>query len=147
MTAPLHRIRNYEDLDGGQGREVFFRPHRYRAAELAPLHCEISLQFGPIRHACPLLDVSQNGAAFEWPKRLPVLPGDRLDDLAVRFDDNEPYRGPAQVGSVREMNGVTIVGVSFDGMLLPVDEVLELRAIKSFAEGDQVPAPAWRAPG
>src|SRR5438552_7454325 len=45
------------------------------------------------------------------------------------------------------MDGVTIVGVSFEGLLLPVDEVLELRAIKAFAENGQMPVAAWRAPG
>jgi extracellular factor (EF) 3-hydroxypalmitic acid methyl ester biosynthesis protein len=146
MTATLHRVRTYEELDGAQGREVFFRPHRYRAADLLPLRAEVALQAAGVSHACGLLDVSQNGAAFEWPKGVPVALGDRLDEVAVRFDGHEPYRGAAVVGSVREMNGVTIVGVSFEGVLLPVDEVLELRAIKSFAENGLPPA-AWRAPG
>lgn len=147
MTAPLHRLRTYEELDGGQGREVFFRPHRYRAPDLLPLQAQVILHAGSDKHTCALLDVSQNGAAFEWPKGLPVTVGDRIAELAVRFDDHEPYRGGAVVGSAREMNGVSIVGVSFEGQLLPVDEILELRAIKAFAEGGQLPAPAWRAPG
>lgn len=147
MTATLHRVRNYEELDGAQGREVFFRPHRYRAADLLPLRAVVVLQLEGTEHACALLDVSQNGAAFEWPKLLLVAVGDKLASLAVRFDAHEPYRGAALVGSVREMNGVTIVGVSFEGLLLPVDEVLELRAIKSFAENGQMPPAAWRAPG
>src|SRR5207247_1189686 len=139
MTAPLHRVRNYEDLDGAQGREVFFRPHRYRAADLSPLRCDV-LANGRV---CALLDVSQNGAAFEWPKDLPVTVGEQLAGLAVRFDEHVPFRGEAKVGSVREVGGVTVVGVSFEGLLLPVDEVLDLRAIKG---GVQPPAP-WRVAG
>ena len=139
MVAPLHRIRNYEDLDGAQGREVFFRPHRYRAADLAPLRGEILFR----ERSCGLLDVSQNGAAFEWPKDLPVSMGDPLPGLAVRFDDHVAFRGEARVGSVRETGGVTIVGVSFEGLLLPIDEVLDLRIIK----GGVSPPALWRAPG
>jgi len=139
LTAPLHRVRNYEDLEGPQGREVFFRPHRYRATDLSPLHAEVQL----LGRSCALLDVSQNGAAFEWPKDLRVSVGDRLDNLAVRFDDHVPFKGEARVGSVREVSGVAIVGVSFEGLLLPIDEVLDLRAIKA---GTQPPAP-WRVPG
>jgi extracellular factor (EF) 3-hydroxypalmitic acid methyl ester biosynthesis protein len=139
VTAPLHRVRNYEELDGPQGREVFFRPHRHRAADLSPLRAEVLLD----GRACALLDVSQNGAAFEWPRDLPVSIGDLLSGLAVRFDDHVPFRGEARVGSVREMGGVIIVGVSFEGLLLPIDEILDLRSIKA---GAQAPTP-WRVAG
>ena len=147
MTAPLHRVRTYEELDGAQGREVFFRPHRYRAADLLPLRLEVLISLDGKDHACALLDVSQNGAAFEWPKESKVAVGDHLSSLAVRFDEQEPYRGEAKVGSVREMDGVIIVGVSFEGLLLGIDEVLELRAIKAFAESGSLPPALWRAPG
>jgi hypothetical protein len=147
MTATLHRVRTYEELDGAQGREVFFRPHRYRAADLLPLKTEVVLVVLDKEHVCPLIDVSQNGAAFEWPKDLPVAVGDHLPSLAVRFDAHQPYHGGALVGSVREIGGVTVVGVSFEGLLLPVDEVLELRSIKSFAENGSMPLAVWRAPG
>jgi hypothetical protein len=147
MTAPLHRVRNYEELDGAQGREVFFRPHRFRAADLLPLRGEVMVKVAGEPRACVLLDVSQNGAAFEWPKDLPVSIGDRLESLAVRFDEHEPYHGEARVGSVREMGGVTVVGVSFEGMLLPTDELLDLRTIRSFASDGAMPPGIWRAPG
>ena len=139
-------VREYEELDGAQGREVYFRPHRYRASELLPLRSTVALDLpgGPL--SCPLHDVSQNGAAFEWPKHLPVAIGDRLAGVAVRFDAHEPYRGGAQVSSVREVDGVTVAGISFE-LLLPMDEVLELRAIRSFAASRSQAPEAWRAPG
>jgi len=146
LTVPLHRVRNYEELEGAQGREVFFRPHRYRARDLIPLQCEVVLSMPDGERPGALVDVSQNGAAFEWPKDIPVSIGDRLDGVAVRFDAHEPYRGEARVGSVRELNGTRVVGVSFEGPLLPIDGILELRAIKAFAQGGLPPA-LWRAPG
>ena len=146
MTVPLHRVRNYEELEGAQGREVFFRPHRYRARDLIPLQCEVVLSMPDGERPGALVDVSQNGAAFEWPKDVPVSIGDRLDGVAVRFDAHEPYRGEARVGSVRDLNGTRVVGVSFEGPLLPIDGILELRAIKAFAQ-DGLPAALWRAPG
>ncbi len=145
-TVPLHRVRNYEELDGGQGREVFFRPHRYRATDLLPLRSEVVLVAQQSR-ACPLLDVSQNGVAFEWPRDVPISVGEAIGEMSVRFDAHEAYRGEAKVGSVRDVEGAVVVGVSFDGMLLPVDQVLELRAIKAFAQGDSLPPPAWRTAG
>jgi len=146
LTVPLHRVRNYEELEGAQGREVFFRPHRYRARDLIPLQCEVVLSMPDGERPGALVDVSQNGAAFEWPKDIPVSIGDRLDGVAVRFDAHEPYRGEARVGSVRDLNGTRVVGVSFEGPLLPIDGILELRAIKAFAQGGLPPA-LWRAPG
>jgi extracellular factor (EF) 3-hydroxypalmitic acid methyl ester biosynthesis protein len=146
LTVPLHRVRNYEELEGGQGREVFFRPQRYRAVDLLPLQCEVVLALAAGERPGPLVDVSQNGAAFEWPGDLPVSVGDRIDALAVRFDSHEPYRGEARVGSVRDLNGTRVVGVSFEGPLLPIDGILELRAIKAFAQNGLPPA-LWRTPG
>jgi SAM-dependent methyltransferase len=147
-VSPLHRIRNYEELDGGQGREVFFRPHRYQAADLLPLRSTVSVTALGKRYTCALLDVSQNGVAFEWPAGLTTSVGDRLADLAVAFDDHEAYRGEGRVGSVREVQGATIVGVSFEGPLLAIDEVLDRRAISKFAEeGNAVPEGPWRVEG
>ncbi|HWE23746.1 MAG TPA: hypothetical protein VG496_07370 [Myxococcales bacterium] len=151
MTAPklVAPIRTYEELEGGQGREVFFRPHRYRAAELFPLRGEVQL---PANGADPasyvLHDVSQNGLAFEWPAgNTPFSMGEHLQEVVVRFDSYEAYRGEARVGSVRDEGGVTIVGISFEGLLLPVDEVLHLRSIKQFIESRGSTLTPWRAPG
>ncbi len=108
MTIPLHRVRNYEELEGPQGREVFFRPHRYHSADLSPLRAEVRVGEGLV---CQLLDVSQNGVAMAWPEERPVSVGEHLARVAVRFDGHEAYIGEARVGSVRaaEGRGATIV--------------------------------------
>jgi len=144
VTVLLHRVRKYEELEGGQGREVFFRPHRYRASDLLPLRSEVILS--GMNRACPLLDVSENGVALEWPAEAPVAVGDELADISVRFDRHEAYRGPAKVGSVRELEGTTVVGLSLEGTL-HVDEVQELRAIKGFGQATALSSETWRAPG
>jgi hypothetical protein len=132
-VTPLHPIKEYEELDGGQGREVFFRPHRYRAAELAPLTG--SIEVGNAR--CPLVDVSQNGVAFEWPKdSAPLATGDMLPSLTLRFDEYVVYQGAARVGSVREQDSVLIAGVSFEDQFIDIDDVVQLRTIKSWAGRD-----------
>ena len=146
MTVTLHRVRNYEELEGAQGREVFFRPQRYRATDLAPLRSEVAITVGGAERRCSLLDVSENGAAFECPKELVPAVGDCLVAVSVRFDAHEAFRGDARVGSVREIGGVTIVGISFEGRLLSIDEVLELRGIKTFV-GQRASRPIWRVGG
>jgi len=146
LTVTLHRIRNYEELEGAQGREVFFRPQRYRATDLAPLRSEVALTSGGVERRCALLDVSENGAAFECPKDLVPIVGDCLSAVSVRFDAHEAYRGDARVGSVREIGGATIVGISFEGRLVSIDEILELRGIKTFV-GHRASKPVWRVAG
>jgi len=73
---------------------------------------------------CPLLDLSENGAAFEWPEALVPAIGDRLASLNVRFDSHVSYRGEARVGSLREIDGATIVGVFRNGLTLIGVEVI-----------------------
>src|SRR5260370_36313704 len=115
MTAPLQRIRTYEELDGAQGREVFLRPQRCSAADLAPLQATVSVKADNVQHQCPLLDVSQSGVAFECPPGLTVAVGDRLAEMAVGFDEHPPYCGEGRVGSLREGRVVPGGGGAVDG--------------------------------
>jgi hypothetical protein len=126
-------VRTYEELDGAQGRAVFFRPHRFAAADLAPLRCTVAVSIGGALHDCALRDVSQSGVAFSWPADLPVQQG-QLIRVALRFDSHEAWRGSARIGSVREQDGGQVVGASFDGMLLDTDEILHLRDVRRWKE-------------
>jgi hypothetical protein len=145
LVAP---IRTYEELDGAHGREVFFRPQRYRAPDLLPVRGEVLVSLAGVVTICTLHDVSQNGVAFEWSAgRTPLAIGDHLAQLSVRFDGYEAYRGEGRVGSVRDVGGAMVVGVSFEGLLLQVDEILHLRSIKQFSDSRVSAQAPWRAPG
>jgi len=135
------RVRQYEELDGGQGRGVFFRPQRHSAADLAPLRGVVTVSIAGASRECALLDVSQNGVAFVWPPGVPPRPGEYLE-LLLRFDGHEAFRGATHIGSVREQDGSTFVGVSFDDFLLDIDEVLELRNVRRWQA--EFPAPPVR---
>jgi extracellular factor (EF) 3-hydroxypalmitic acid methyl ester biosynthesis protein len=150
MTPPklVAPIRSYEELEGAQGREVFFRPQRYRAPDLLPVRGEVLVSNAGAPVTCVLHDVSQSGVALEWPVGKPALTiGEHLPEVVVRFDGHEAYRGEGRVGSVRDVGGATVVGVSFEGLLLQVDEILHLRSIKQFAESRATTQPLWRAAG
>ena len=125
-------IRTYEELDGAQGREVFFRPQRYRAQDLVPLRAFVRLRVDLATHECQVHDVSQNGVAFEWPQSVPVEVGRSIERLEVCFDQHVAYRGDARAGSMRGQEGTHIAGVSFTGPLLDIDLVLHLRDIKAW---------------
>jgi extracellular factor (EF) 3-hydroxypalmitic acid methyl ester biosynthesis protein len=150
VTAPLHRIRNYEELDGAEGREVLFRPQRYRAADLAPLSSSVEVIREGNAVSCTLIDISQSGMAFECNPELRLSTGELLPNLTVRFDEHVAYKGVARVGSIREQDGITIVGVSFEEQLIDVDEILQLKTVKSWngrdGRGFSAERP-WTVPG
>jgi extracellular factor (EF) 3-hydroxypalmitic acid methyl ester biosynthesis protein len=139
-------VRTYEELDGAQGRAVFFRPHRHTAEDLAPLRCSVLVHVEDAERECALRDVSQSGVAFEWPAEIPVHQGQRLR-LALRFDDHEAWRGEARISSDRERDGV--VGASFENALLDTDELLDLRNVLRWGNDGslEVGGKPWNAPG
>src|ERR1700742_3574304 len=89
-AAPQSGIRSYQDLDGGVGKEVNFRPPRYPSAELGPIGAVVSVEIAREVHACQLHDVSQNGVAFVW-NGGPLEGGETLPLLTVSFDRHEAY--------------------------------------------------------
>jgi extracellular factor (EF) 3-hydroxypalmitic acid methyl ester biosynthesis protein len=131
-----NRGQPYADLEGGQGREVYFRPHRYQREDLGPVRPIVRVLLTAAdesltAYECVLHDVSQNGVAFEWPAQLPVEAGRVIGELTVSFDGHEAYAGQGRVGSVREITGKTIVGASFTDSLMNVRDVLHLRDVRS----------------
>jgi extracellular factor (EF) 3-hydroxypalmitic acid methyl ester biosynthesis protein len=132
---PRHGVA-YADLDGGQGREVFFRPHRYQREDLGPVQPVVRVAVNRAESAktreCALHDVSQNGVAFEWPSELPIESGALIGELVVSFDGHEAYAGQGRVGSVREVAGKKVVGVSFTDSLMNIGDVLHLRDVRSW---------------
>ncbi|HTP26041.1 MAG TPA: PilZ domain-containing protein, partial [Anaeromyxobacteraceae bacterium] len=122
-------FRSYEELDGAEGREVFFRPHRFSAADLAPLCGTATVSLGGSERECPIRDVSQNGVAFSLSHT--SVHQSQMLRLTLRFDGYQLWRGDARVSSVREQpDGTTVVGASFNGALLDTDELLHLRDVR-----------------
>jgi extracellular factor (EF) 3-hydroxypalmitic acid methyl ester biosynthesis protein len=127
--------RRYEDLDGGQGMEIHFRPPRYRASELEPLAAVVSVETGAAGHAVKLHDVSQNGVAFEWSGVPRFEVGDTLPLLGLTFDRHAVYRGAARIGSVRQADGAHILGASFLDGPIDIDGIFKLRNVKAWRSG------------
>lgn len=149
LVPPPSAVRRYEELEGGEGRGVFFRPHRYTAADLAPLSGTVSLAIGGVRHACPVHDVSQNGVAFTPPPGAELALRQRLA-ISLRFDGHEAFRGDVHVGSIRAQDGATLVGVSFHDFMLDVDELLQLRSVVAWRAAHatrRVQEKPWHVPG
>jgi extracellular factor (EF) 3-hydroxypalmitic acid methyl ester biosynthesis protein len=146
------RVADYAALEGGQGRDVYFRPDRYQRSELGPIGVIVEVRMGEARHPCELVDVSQNGVAFDWPAHVSVEVGAILDEIIVKFDELEAYRGEARVGSVRREKGRIIVGASFVDTLMNIEDVLHLRDVKAWtghagARGLGLGDSPWRVAG
>jgi hypothetical protein len=149
MPEGSPRVRTYEELDGAAGRGVFFRPHRFSAADLAPLRASVRVAIADELRECELRDVSQNGVAFAWPADPSLRPGQLLR-LTLRFDGHKAWSGDARVASVRDQDGGKVVGASFDGALLDTDELLHLRDVRRWSPGGEAlhaREKAWHAQG
>ena len=143
---------DYTELEGGSGRDVFYRPDRYQRADLGSVQVEVEVALNGEHHRCELFDVSQNGVAVEW--RGPHAPevGAELERLVVRFDDHEAYSGVARVRSVRRTGGATIVGVALLDTLMNIEDVLHLRDVKAWvtsawSDGLGAEDAPWRVAG
>lgn len=142
----------YEDLDGAQGREVYFRPTRYSQKDLGPVRATVEVTLHGHAHTCEMQDVSQNGVAFRWPASVPPPGlGEPVACLVVRFDLHDAYRGGALVMSVREQPGGYVVGASFTDALMDIGDVLHMRDVRSWSveTARQLSAKAqpWYVPG
>jgi extracellular factor (EF) 3-hydroxypalmitic acid methyl ester biosynthesis protein len=126
---------DYVDLEGGSGRDVYFRPERYQRADLGLVRVSVEFLLDGVKLSCELYDVSQNGVAFEWQgDRTPEL-GSEIDELVVQFDEYEAYRGLARVSSVRRLGNTIVVGVSLIDTLMNIEDVLHLRDVKAWVAG------------
>ncbi len=148
LLAPADaRVRSYEDLDGAEGRAVYFRPQRFTAEELAPLKCTVTVSHGGVTRECALLDVSQSGVAFSWPLDVALATGASLQRVCLRFDGHEAYRGEVRIGSIRAQAETALVGASFAGFLLDVNEILELRRVRAFEAKLRAGEQPWAVSG
>jgi len=152
LVATTGGVANYEDLRGGTGRDIFFRPDRYQRSDLGPIGVAVELDLDGEMQRCELIDVSQNGLAFVWPLGASVEVGTILGEIVVRFDQHEAYRGEARISSVRRDELRTIVGASLVDTLMNIEDVLQLRDVKSLAGGGETKGlglrnASWRVNG
>ncbi len=125
----------YVDLDGGSGRDIFYRPDRYLRADLGLVRVNVEVCVAGESRSCELFDVSQNGIAFEWSGDHALEIGADIEKLSIHFDDHEAYSGQAQVSSVRRVGALTVVGASLLDTLMNIEDVLHLRDVKAWVAG------------
>ncbi len=145
------RIKLYEELEGGQGREIFFRPQRYTPDQFEPLNIWAELNLSGIHYRCELRDLSQGGLGVVWP--LPVMPqiGDMIDEITVCFDHQYAYVGQAVVSVMRSEEEGQLVGLDLRDSLIKVDALLQTRDLKRFHLRGEAPFGGrfqpWQAEG
>jgi extracellular factor (EF) 3-hydroxypalmitic acid methyl ester biosynthesis protein len=146
------RTSHYTELEGGSGRDIYFRPERYLRSELGSVGVAVLVSFEGLTHRCELEDVSQNGFAFGWVEDTTPPLGAVLDEVVLRFDGHEAYRGRARVCSSRPSDRGTLVGASLMDTLMNIADVLQLRDVKATIGDPEFPflrleSGAWRVPG
>lgn len=130
-------VKKYEEMPGGEGREVFFRPDRISHDGLGTMHVVLSVRRGARDVPCALHDLSQSGAALLWPEdEDEPAPGEVIDQLCLIFEGHEAYSGAVEVVGVRSVAGGRLVGVRLRDGMMDVDDVLMIRKVHELkAEG------------
>lgn len=123
-VAALH---DYEQLDGGDGKDIYFRPRRLRPEDLAPLELFVTVATPDRPYRGRLLNVSETGASFELEPGATLLVGSTVL-VTIRAETDDFYKGGARVEWLKPGPEGTSIGVSLFGSQIDFDEVLELRA-------------------
>jgi len=124
----------HEDLRGGEGPQINFRPTRYKAEDLAGLTWEIQIEpkEGVIR-PCVLIDISTNGLCVLLEKPLTVEP-EKSVHLKVLYDGNIAYEGLAKVVELRGNGEKTVCALALLDGLIDVTSILNVLTIKKDME-------------
>ncbi len=156
-TLPADRpsfgeARPFEQLDGGIGREVLYRPQRYTAADVAPLEVTFELTSGVSRLRCEVDNFSQNGLGVVWPEGLAApAEGTVFFGCSARFGGHALYQGAARVTNYRVVDGRPTAGLALTDDLLDIEAVMQLRDVAAWQAGGGATLStgdrAWWAPG
>ena len=122
-------LRNYEDLDGGQGREVFFRADRFRSDELAPLELSLSLVQEGERFGCEILDLASGGLGVHWQSERPAVVG-HTAFMELAADGRVMHAGEVRVTSVRETIIGPVAGLALVQGYLDIEQMVQLRDVQ-----------------
>lgn len=122
----------HENLTGGQGLQIRFRPVRYKISDIGAIQWEILLldADGKI-HSCSPIDISANGIGILLPDALVVRINETLPSVEIRYEGHVAYTGRATIVSVREHDGALVAGLHLLDGLLEVSKLLDLKDVKS----------------
>jgi SAM-dependent methyltransferase len=138
---------SYEELSGGKGREVFFRPKRYSADELEEMQPQVFVCVGAERRKARLTNVSQTGAALECDAASDLVV-DATIKVELEFAGHTAYSGNAIIEWQQVTDTTTSLGISFVDSLLDIDEVLQLREVRVHSQASaRYSRRAWRVAG
>lgn len=134
-TSSLNRdAENYEFLQGGRGREIFFRQERYRVAELLKEVGHLNPRVVSESFEGDLVDFAITGASCSCPGVADCSPGQAIPRVWIMIGDDTYYSGRARVvhaTGVGGNNGTpahTMVGLHLTDDVIDVDRVFQLRS-------------------
>lgn len=156
-TAPTSRTsfgesRPFDQLEGGIGREVLYRPQRYSVREISPVVVSLEISVGFNKVVCVVDNFSQNGLGAVWPTGA-ALPheGTVYFGATVSFSGQSLYRGAVRVTNVRDTTTGVSVGLALTEDLIDIDAVMQLRDVVAWQHGAGESLPigqrAWWQPG
>lgn len=128
MVSPSKGV-SHPDLEGAQGREVLFRPHRYNVKELIgdlPMHIRYR-DFDGRLVVCDIVNLSTNGLAFRASTHEALRNGESLPEFQILWGEDVLYQGQASVTNQREHEGTLLVGCSLKSGSLDTETLQGLK--------------------
>lgn len=129
-------VRTYEELEGAAGREVFFRPQRYTAADLAPVAVSVRASLHGERRELGWQDISLGGVAVHWPADWPDAAIDQALAIEIFAEDRLAHSAEARVAVVRDADDNRLTGLALLGSPLDVDGLMQLRDLRRWQPSD-----------
>ena len=130
-AVQVQTLRNYDELDGGQGREVFFRADRVRSDELMPLELELTLTQEGRQFTGEILDLASGGLGVHWHGDASPVVGDTAE-MALHVGRRLIHSGEVRVTSVRETIVGPVAGLALTHGYLDIEPLVQLRDVRQW---------------
>ena len=128
LSDGLQSNRQYEDLQGGRGREIFHRLERTDIASLLQGCHDLLHEVSFDGCSGELINYGLNGLAFTLSADFAIAENDLLDEIHVRVGDEVVYRGAAMVRYTHRQASLRVVGVVLLDGILDLDRILSAKA-------------------
>ncbi len=115
-------MKHYEELTGGEGKRVFYRAERFKAATLMQ---EISPQVDLDARSFEIFDISMSGLSFISPTRGGWEPS--VEDeipLTLKLGSNEVFQGTGQIRRVENREEQQKVALELTGGYLDIQKII-----------------------
>ncbi|MBM4387127.1 MAG: hypothetical protein FJ088_05270, partial [Deltaproteobacteria bacterium] len=136
LNTTGNKGRTHTELEGGKGREIYFRPERYDENSLGNINKEIVFLDSELNEIHgKIVNISQNGIAFALDQRSYYKSGDIIPNMKIALNNDIVYKGSISVTNSRfNSDGTVVYGARLLDSMLNVKTIIRLKDLKEYYE-------------